>query len=174
MCKWKEKIKPGLSPLPGGLSLADPAMLVATWFGSGLLRPAPGTIGTLAALPFGMGIAYLFGPIGLCVAALALYFAGAWAANRFGKAAGQQDHQSIVVDEAVGLWIAAIPAQTHIELWILAFLLFRFFDIVKPWPASYFDRNKTLNGHGVMLDDVMAGIYALAGVGIVATFFLQP
>lgn len=174
MTDWKEKIKPRLAALPEGAKRTQPAMLMATWFGSGLLRPAPGTFGTLAAIPFGILIAWLFGPLGLLAAAIIFYFIGAWAAGRYCKATGEPDNQSIVIDEVVGLWIAAIPAQMHWQLWVWAFVLFRFFDIVKPWPASYFDRKKNWGGHSVILDDVIAGIYALMGVGFFALFLLEP
>ena len=169
-----EKLKPRLAPLPAEASLLQPAMLLATWFGAGLFRPAPGTIGTLTALPFGFLIAWLCGPPGLLVAAILFYFIGVWAAGRYGKASGETDNQSIVIDEVVGVWIAAIPAGIHWQLWIWAFLLFRFFDITKPWPASFFDRKKAWGGHSVMLDDVMAGIFALAGTGTLALLLLEP
>lgn len=173
MTHWKEKLKPRLAALPQNAKLAQPDMFLATWFGSGLLRPAPGTFGTLAAVPFGFLLAWFFGPFGLLTAAVIFYFIGTWAAGRYCKASGEHDNQSIVIDEVVGLWIAAIPAQTHWQLWIAAFLLFRFFDIVKPWPASYFDKKKTWGGHSVILDDVIAGIYALLGVGILAALMLE-
>ena len=165
-------IKPHLATLPEGRKISQIDMLLATWFGSGLLRPAPGTFGSLAALHFGFAIAYFTGPVGLLLAALALYFIGAWAAGRYCKATGKHDDQSIVIDEVVGLWIAAIPATTHWPLWLWAFLLFRFFDIVKPWPASFFDK-KAAGGHNVILDDVIAGIYAMLGVGVMASLFLE-
>lgn len=147
------------------MSLKQPEVLLATWFGAGLLRPAPGTLGTLAALPVGYGLFYFTGYIGLAIAAALLLIVGTIAAHRYGQKSGTVDDQSIVVDEAVGLWIAALPAGESIGLWIWAFFLFRFFDIFKPWPASYFDRNSR-NGFYVMMDDVVAGIYALFGVAM--------
>lgn len=165
-------MKPFLQPLPPGTTLKDPATLLATWFGAGLVRPAPGTVGTLAALPFGYLIAFLLGAPGLAAAALLLLAAGTFAAGHYGKKSGETDDQSIVVDEAVGLWIAALPAATHPGLWLLAVLLFRLFDIWKPWPASFFDR-RGKNGFDVMMDDVVAGVYALLGVAIGAIFLLR-
>jgi len=140
-------------------------LLIATWFGSGLLRPAPGTIGTLAGLPFGYALAFFCGVKILALAALLLLIIGTFAANKYGKKSGTIDDQSIVVDEVVGLWIAALPAGTDPILWAAAFLLFRLFDITKPWPASIFD-NRSRHGFDVMMDDVVAGIYALCGVAI--------
>lgn len=150
--------------------MKDWGIWVSTWFGSGRLRPAPGTMGSLAAIPFGIAIQYLGGPVALAMAAVAITCIGVVAANRYGKKSGVVDDQTIVVDEVAGMWIAAIPAETNWDLWVCAFLLFRLFDIWKPWPASYFD-NKSRSGTDVMLDDVVAGIYAMVGVGGLATVF---
>ncbi len=154
-------------PLPPGASFSNPHVLIATWFGAGLCRPAPGTIGSLAAMPVGYAIVMLSGQLGLIVAAVLLCVIGALAANHYGEKSGLKDDQSIVVDEAAGLWIAAIPADKSLWLWIIAFLLFRLFDIWKPWPASFFDK-RSKGGFDVMMDDVVAGIYALFGVSIAA------
>lgn len=162
-----DQLKFSLSPLPAGTSLRHPAILLATWFGAGLVRPAPGTIGTLASIPAGYLIVLFAGQHVLAMAVLALLFIGAFAAHHYGKKSGTVDDQSIVVDETVGVWIAALPASTHISLWVAAFLLFRFFDIWKPWPASLFDK-RSQHGLDVMMDDVVAGLYALLGVCICA------
>jgi phosphatidylglycerophosphatase A len=166
-------MKAGIKPLPPETKFTHPQVLLATWFGSGLIRPAPGTMGTLAAMPLGYLITLCFGQIGLAVAALLLLAIGTPAASFYGKKSGEVDDQSIVVDEAVGVWIAALPADKSIALWIFAGLLFRFFDIRKPWPASYFD-NRSSGGFDVMMDDVVAGIYALLGVSIAALYTYTP
>ena len=163
------KLKPSITALPPGTKITDPRVLLATWFGAGLLRPAPGTMGTLAAMPFGYALVVLWGQTGLAIGALILLFIGTFAASYYGKKSGAVDDQSIVVDEAVGVWIAALPADKSIALWLLAALLFRFFDIWKPWPASLFD-NRSSGGFDVMMDDVVAGIYALFGVAIAALY----
>jgi phosphatidylglycerophosphatase A len=165
MGQLTDQNKFGVTPLPAGAVFTHPQVLLATWFGAGLLRPAPGTLGTLAALPFGYAIAVLTGPIGLAIAAILLLIVGTYAASYYGKKSGTTDDQSIVVDEVVGLWIAALPAGTNIYLWLLAVLLFRLFDVWKPWPASYFD-NHSRHGFDVMMDDVVAGIYTLLGVSV--------
>ena len=162
-------LKTGIAPLPSGTSFMNPVAWLATWFGSGRLRPAPGTMGTLAAIPFGYILMIFWGPAGLALGALILFIIGTWAADAYGKKSGTTDDQSIVIDEVVGLWIAALPAGKYVFLWLLAFLLFRLFDIRKPWPASFFDGHSK-NGFDVMMDDVVAGIYALLGVSIGALF----
>lgn len=161
------KLKPRLTALPSNDADARFAMHVATFFGVGRLRPAPGTLGSLAAIPFGFLIASAGGPLALAMAALIVTCVGAVAATTYGKKSGTVDDQSIVIDEVAGMWIAAIPAATVPALWAVAFVLFRFFDIYKPWPASYFD-NKKRGGWDVMLDDVIAGIFALCGVAFLA------
>ena len=166
------KLKPSIRPLPPGLAFFSPTVLIATWFGSGRIRPASGTIGTLAALPFGIVIGAIGGPAGLALAALILFFIGKAAAEAYGKKSGSSDDQAIVVDEAVGLWIAGIPAAAAPGLWIIAFILFRFFDIYKPWPASFFDERKN-GGFDVMMDDVIAGIFAFFGVATLSLFLVS-
>jgi phosphatidylglycerophosphatase A len=163
------KLKFSLVTPPAGEKFAQPKVLLATWFGSGLIRPAPGTMGTFTGLPFGYAIALLWGDAALAVAALVLLVLGTFAATWYGKKSGQTDDQSIVVDEVVGVWIAALPAEHSISLWILAALLFRLFDIWKPWPVSLFDERSS-GGFDVMMDDVVAGIYALFGVAIAALY----
>lgn len=167
MGKLIEKIKPGIRPLPEGVSFNHPHILIATWFGSGLLRPGSGTMGTLAALPFGYAVMYVGGFITLGLCALLFLYLGTKSAAFYGTKSGVHDNQAIVVDEAVGVWIAAIPAGLDFGLWIMAFILFRFFDITKPWPASYFDKKHT-SALNVMLDDVVAGLFAFLGVATLA------
>jgi phosphatidylglycerophosphatase A len=154
-----EKLKPRIIPLPEGLTQKNLNVAIATWFGSGRFRPGPGTMGTLAAMPPGYLITYLLGPMGLFIAAVLLFFLGMMASDYYGKKSGEKDDQTIVVDEVVGLWLAAIPADTYWPLWFVAFMFFRFFDIYKPWPASYFD-NRKRGGVDVMMDDVVAGFFA--------------
>lgn len=144
----------------------EPALLVATWFGSGLSPKAPGTVGSFAALPF-IGVLLSFGSIWTALAAgVLLLVVGTWAAKRAGQAWAQVDHGAIVVDEVLGQLIAlALPfyigdQQTPtLAMTTLGFVFFRFFDITKLWPASYFDRH-VKNALGVMLDDVAAGLWA--------------
>lgn len=151
--------------------------LIATFFYSGHLRPAPGTWGSLAALPAGWAIATLTGPVGLLVATLVAFALGLWATWK--ETQGQDDHDpsEIVIDEVVGMWIALLPVvigASHAGApllalypgWIAAFLLFRLFDITKPGPVGWADRRG--DALGVMLDDVIAGVFAAVGVGLLA------
>jgi len=162
----KRYLMPRLTVMPQGCSLRDIDILLATWFGSGLLRPAPGTWGSIAAIPFGFLIHWVFGLVGLLVAIAIMFPIGVWAAQKFDEKSGAHDSGTIVIDEVVGIWIAAIPAATNIWIWLIAFILFRIFDILKPWPVWWADED--LNGGlGVMCDDVVAGIYALFGTTMI-------
>jgi phosphatidylglycerophosphatase A len=146
-----------------GLNFKSPYAWLATWFGAGLINPAPGTWGSLVAIPFGLIIYKVTGLTGLLLATILVTFIGYWAAKRFQEETGVHDCKAVVIDEVAGQWLVLLPALfwADIELmWIaIAFVLFRIFDIVKPWPASYFDK-KVDNAFGVMADDIVAGIFA--------------
>lgn len=147
------------------LDLKHPAIWLATWFGCGLLKKAPGTWGTLGGLPFGIVIMSYGGWVPLLLAAIIVYGIGLWASKIFGEIVEEHDSGAIVIDEVVGIWVTLLPLTILSPLNIfLAFVLFRFFDIVKPWPVSWADK-KLHNEHGVMLDDVLAGIYAAIILG---------
>jgi phosphatidylglycerophosphatase A len=139
--------------------LLHPAALLATWFGAGLLPWAPGTWGSLAALPFAWAIATLFGQPALLIAAAIVFCVGWWAAEQVGRASGVADQGSIVIDEVVGQWLTLTVVPPSAAAYVLGFLLFRLFDITKPWPASAAERTIS-GGLGVMADDIVAGIYA--------------
>jgi len=134
-------------------------MLQAMWFGFGFARPAPGTWGTLGGIPVGLILLALGGKPLLFVAILALIPLGLWSARKFEEMTGVHDSSIIVIDEVVGIWITLMAASLSPLSIILAFVLFRLFDVMKPWPISWLDRN--LNGAwGVMLDDIAAGKFA--------------
>lgn len=141
------------------LNFKHPATWVATWGGSGLMRPAPGTWGSIAALPFGIALMFLGGVPALLVGLAVVLAAGVWACRAMERMTGDHDASYIVIDEVAGIFIALIPAGMSTLSVLAAFALFRFFDILKPWPVSWFDREMP-GPWGVMLDDVMAGIYA--------------
>lgn len=153
------------------------AKLIATWGYCGLLRPAPGTWGSLAALPCAWLIHSAFGPFGLLMGCVVVFWAGLWATGV--ETAGKDNHDpsEIVVDEVAGQWIALFPVSLGaaaagvdvLKLWpgiIAAFVLFRLFDIWKPGPVGWADRRS--DAMGVMLDDVIAGVLAAIGVLIMA------
>lgn len=144
------------------LDLKQPHVCLATWFGCGFMKPAPGTWGSAVAIPFGLIIFGATGTVGLIAAILLVSLAGIWAADKFNRAFGKHDSGMIVIDEVAGQWVALLPAlglSGFNPLWIgLSFLLFRIFDIFKPWPISLLDR-KVKGGLGVMIDDLAAGIF---------------
>ena len=142
------------------LDFKDPGVLLATWFGAGLLPRAPGTWGSLAALPCAWVIHGAFGWQGLVLAAAALFCVGIWAAERFMAKAGLgSDPAPVVIDEVVGQWLTLLAVEPDLVLYGAGFVLFRAADIVKPWPVSWADKH-VAGGIGVMLDDVIAGVYA--------------
>ncbi|QQG35419.1 MAG: phosphatidylglycerophosphatase A [Micavibrio aeruginosavorus] len=140
------------------VNFKDPAIWLATWFGCGLMRPAPGTWGTIGALPFGILFLAWGGLPLLAVAVASVCMAGYWAAGRFEDQAGEHDSGAIVIDEVAGMWIALLPTALNIPLVVAAFLLFRLLDILKPWPISWADK-KLPGAIGVMMDDIIAGTF---------------
>lgn len=142
-------------------------MLLATWFGAGRLPLAPGTWGSLAALPFAWGMASLAGPPVLFAAALAALVIGIWASEAVTRTSGVKDPGEIVIDEVAGQWLALAFVPLDPLAYGAGFLLFRVFDIVKPWPANWIDRGVS-GGMGIMLDDIVAGAYT----GILLYFLL--
>jgi phosphatidylglycerophosphatase A len=139
--------------------LATPAGWLACGFGSGLAPVAQGTFGSLAALLPWLLLRSL--PLQLYVFAITVGFVvGVWACGVAGRAVGVDDHRSIVWDEFIGLWIALIPVLLG-PWWLVAvgFGLFRLFDVWKPWPIRWLDGHLK-GGVGVMVDDVVAGIFA--------------
>ena len=147
--------------------LADPAGWIASGFGSGLSPYAPGTAGSLAALIPWLALRELPLPAYALVVALA-FALGVWASNRVVARLRIEDPGVIVWDEFVGQWIALAPLLVWPSSWpwiVVAFALFRLFDVAKPWPVSWADR-AVKGGVGVMLDDVLAGVYAALVLGM--------
>ena len=138
-----------------------PAALIATGFGVGLLPAMPGTWASLAALPCAWVIRGLGGTGGLAAAAAVAFLSGWWAAARVARSSGQHDPGFIVIDEIAAQWLVLLVAPLDWRLYTAAFLLFRLFDITKPWPARLVERGVS-GGLGIMLDDIVAGLYALA------------
>lgn len=154
--------------LPPGFTLRDPAALLATWFGSGLIPFASGTWGTLAALPFAWAIWEAGGWTALAIATLAVSVLGVWASGKVVSGSGVQDPGFIVIDEVAGMWLTLLAAPYAPWAWCAAFVLFRIADILKPFPASWADRHVG-GGLGVMLDDLFAGLWSAAAIWLLAT-----
>ncbi len=133
-----------------------PAHLLATWFGAGLIPLAPGTAGSLAALPFAYLFSHYLGIVGLGAAIAIVFIIGIWAAHRYGRRTASHDAGPIVIDEVAGQWLALLLVPADIVLYAIGFALFRLADIVKPWPIGWVDQ-RVKGGFGVMLDDLLAG-----------------
>ena len=152
------------------------ARLIATLAGVGLLRPAPGTWGSLAALPLGWAVMQA-GPVVFTLAVLLVLPLGWWATTQVTAGQAEHDPSEVVIDELLGQWIALLPlawgaanAGVPVERlwpgWVAAFVLFRLFDIWKPGPVGTMDRRH--DAWGVMLDDAVAGVFAAIGVVVLA------
>jgi phosphatidylglycerophosphatase A len=146
----------------------DPVHFLAFGFGAGLSPVAPGTAGTVVAV----GLELLMRPLGLPVRVaivIAVCVAGVWICGESARRLGAHDHPGIVWDEFAGYFLAMLAAPSGWP-WVLAgFVLFRFFDVLKPWPIRELDHG-IHGGLGIMLDDLVAGLFAglilLAGKGI--------
>jgi len=141
--------------------------LVATVFGAGTFPAASGTFGSVVALPFGIALLQIpppFGRLALLIAVSGVLALGIWAASRYCEVVQRPDAGEIVIDEVAGQWLAIVfAAPDNPWHFLAAFLLFRFFDIVKLWPASW-AQDHLPGGWGVMMDDIVAGLYAAAAL----------
>ena len=148
--------------------LAHPAHFFALGFGSGLAPKAPGTFGTLIGFPlFWLIFNYSFSTQLMIIAVLFIF--GIYVCDKTGKDLGVSDHGAMVWDEIVAIMLVLAFAPNTWLGWLVAFLLFRLFDIWKPYPICYFDA-KLKNGFGVMFDDLLAAIYAI----LVLKFIVWP
>jgi phosphatidylglycerophosphatase A len=150
--------------------LAHPAHFIALGAGTGLSPKAPGTVGTLLAFPIAwasMSLPPLIAWVCVCIG----FLFGIWCCERTGRALGVADHGGMVWDEVVAMWAVLLLTPARWPWWVAAFLLFRLFDIWKPFPIRWFDRN-VKGGFGVMLDDLLAAVYAGA-VLLLAHHFLK-
>lgn len=147
----------------------SPTRLIATFLGTGLLRPAPGTWGAAAALPVAWALHVLGGFPLLAAATLAATAVGWWAVGVETAGAADPDPSEIVIDEVAGMWLALWPVSLGASMqgvsvtalwpgWVVAFLAFRLFDVWKPGPIGWADRQH--GPMGVMLDDLIAGLFA--------------
>ena len=150
----------GVSPPPAMSAIDRVAHVLAVWFGCGHVPVAPGTAGTLGAIPL-----YLLlrphGPVAVAAAAVVVTAVGVWAADRVARRLGGKDPQIVCIDEVAGVlvtWVAAPPTTVGL---VAGFVLFRLFDQTKPWPARRFER-RWPGGWGIVLDDVAAGLWGAA------------
>ena len=111
-------------------------------------------------MPCAWVIGSLWGSAGLAIAAAIVFAVGSWAAGTFAKASGAKDPGAIVIDEVAAQWLVLLPAPLHPLSYAAAFVLFRIFDIWKPWPVGSADR-RVHGGLGIMLDDLLAAVYAV-------------
>ncbi len=142
--------------------LLNPLHFLSFGFGSGLSPKAPGTFGTLAAVPVFLLVANLQLHYYLAITVV-ISLAGIYLCSYTSKALKVHDHSGIVIDEIAGFLITMIMVPPELINILLGFVLFRIFDILKPWPISWLDRNLH-GGLGIMLDDVVAGLFAAAGL----------
>lgn len=146
----------------------SPIYFLAFGFGSGLMPKIPGTWGTLAALPLYL-LMSLFSPLIYLVFIFGFFFLGVWVSEKVTQDLGQEDYSGIVWDEIVGFLVTMFYLPFN-WLWIFAgFILFRFFDILKPGPIALVDKH-IKGGLGVMLDDLLAGIFSCAFLHILVWF----
>jgi phosphatidylglycerophosphatase A len=144
---------------------SDPVLFLAFGFGSGLARKAPGTFGTLAAVPIYCILAQT-GNLFYSIVTLTITLAGIWICGQAADKLGEHDFGGIVWDEIAGYLITLWWLPFSWQGMVLGFIIFRIFDILKPWPIKIADR-KVKGGFGIMLDDVLAGVLAAIVVRIV-------
>ncbi len=140
-------------------NLKNPVHLLAFGFGSGLAPFAPGTFGTVV----GVGLYWLLAGLSLPYYLLVLVVvsvAGIWICGRTAEDLKTHDHSGIVWDEIAGYLVTMIAAPVGWQWMLIGFLLFRFFDVLKPWPISWLDR-RVEGGLGIMVDDLLAGVFSL-------------
>ena len=144
------------------------ARLLATCFGAGDLPVAPGTWGSIVALPLAVIAVMIGGQFLLMALILVGFIVGVWASGRLAAFHRMEDPQRIVIDEVIGQWLAILPIAFDWRFYIVAFVLFRFADITKPWPLK--DLERLRGGLGIMADDVGAGVYAGALTWLIAVW----
>lgn len=149
----------GNSHLRARQILSEPVLLLAFGFGSGLSRYMPGTIGTVAAIPIYLLLIQYLGDTGYLMAMAVITLGGIWICQRAADRLAVHDFGGIVWDEIAGLLITLYGVPFSWTSLLAGFVLFRIFDILKPWPISYLDK-RVGGGFGIMLDDVVAALLA--------------
>lgn len=158
--------------MANGYQLNTPHQFLALGFGSGLSPKAPGTMGTLAAIPLIL-LLNLVGPGAILMFVLLGFAIGVYVCDKTAKELGEHDHPAIVWDEIIGFAITMLFVEIHFATLIAGFLLFRVFDIWKPFPINIIDR-RVKGGLGIMLDDVLAGLIAGGWLLLLINVFHVP
>lgn len=156
-----------IPPIPAAV-WQKPSYFIAFGFGTGALPIAPGTFGTLIAIPFYLVLRQLTLPwyVGIV---LVLTLASIWLCDKLSRDIQVHDHQGMNLDEIIGFLITMINAPLHWSWIVVGFILFRIFDIAKPWPINWADKNIG-GGFGMIFDDVLAALYSCAVLQILAWF----
>lgn len=165
--KWQRDYSK-IPPIPSTV-WTNPLHFIAFGFGAGCFPMAPGTFGTLMAIPFYL----VMRPLSLTsyFALLILIIVGSmWVCQKVSHDVGVEDHQAMCLDEIVGFLVTMFAAPHHWVWIVLGFVLFRLFDILKPWPIRLID-NQLKGGVGMIMDDVMAGIFSCVLIQIFARIF---
>lgn len=151
----KNNISPSFSDL-----LSSPVLMLAFGFGSGLSKKAPGTMGTVLAVILFYGL-MLMGQVWYIAGLVLVVFSGSWICGEASKKLGVHDHGGIVWDEVAGYLLTMYWAPFTLQNMLIGFILFRAFDILKPWPINWLDEHVS-GGFGIMIDDILAGLMAAA------------
>ncbi|MBV1951770.1 MAG: phosphatidylglycerophosphatase A [Cycloclasticus sp.] len=151
----KNNISPSFSDL-----LNSPVLMLAFGFGSGLSKKAPGTMGTVLAVILFYGL-MLMGQVWYISGLVLVVFSGSWICGEASKKLGVHDHGGIVWDEVAGYLLTMYWAPFTLQNMLIGFILFRAFDILKPWPINWLDKHVS-GGFGIMIDDILAGLMAAA------------
>jgi phosphatidylglycerophosphatase A len=157
MWRWRFDNVSFAAIMSGSGKLGKVLCLIAVWFGSGLVPAAPGTVGTLAALPVILLTGYL-DPIGRGLSLALIVCLAVWSADFYRQRAGTEDPSEVVVDEVAGFFTAVVLWEPSWSLLLAGFLFFRFFDIFKPFPVGWAERLP--GGIGIVADDLIAGAYS--------------
>ena len=152
------------------VTLRNPIHFLALGFGSGLLHPAPGTWGSLVGVIVGAVLLPWLGAKTFLILTALCFFLGIWLCERTSHDMGVHDHGSIVWDEIVAVFLVLLAVPEVSLFWCaVAFVTFRLFDILKPYPIRYFDEKLT-NGFGIMVDDILAAGYSILVILALAHF----
>ena len=146
--------------------ITHPVHCLAFGFGSGLSPKAPGTVGTVAAIPLYLLLIQFSLPMYVAVL-LVTFTLGVYLCGKTASDLGVHDHPGIVWDEFVGFWLTMLLAPAGWVWIVVGFVLFRIFDILKPWPIGWLDK-RIHGGFGIMIDDIVAGLYALVILQVMA------